>query len=65
MNQNYIKQCEKTINTFEFMIGFFVAFVLTSLVFTIIITEAFVAKNFLRLNNIYLDGHYYKLQRVR
>ena len=53
------------INTTEFMVGAFSAFVLTTLVFTIILTEAFVAKNFLRQNNIYLDGHYYKLQRVR
>lgn len=53
------------ISTTEFLVGAFVAFVLTTMLFTIILTEGFVAKNFLQQNNIYLDGHYYKLQRVR
>ena len=49
------------IKTSEFMVGAFVAFVLTTIMFTFILTQGFVAKEFLRQNNIYLDGKYYKL----
>jgi hypothetical protein len=47
----------------QLIVGMFIGFVLTSLVFTFIITEGFVAKEFLRQNYIYLDGKYYKLCR--
>jgi hypothetical protein len=45
----------------SFFIGTFTTFVLLMLVFAVILTEGFVSKGFLRVNNIYLDGKYYKL----
>lgn len=55
----------KFISTTEFITGAFVGFGLTLIVFTFILVEGFVAKEFLRQNNIYLDGKYYKLCRNR
>jgi hypothetical protein len=45
----------------EFIVGVFIGFLLTISATSYIIVTEFVAKDFLRQNNIYLDGNYYKL----
>lgn len=49
------------INTNEFLIGTFIGFSLTMLAFTFILTQCFVSRDFLKQNNLYLDGKYYSL----
>jgi hypothetical protein len=47
------------------LIGAFIGFGLTGTLFTFIIVQGFASKDFLRMNNIYLDGKMYKLCRVK
>lgn len=49
----------------SFFVGSFCTFVLLMLIFAVILTEQFVAKRFLKEKSFYLDGHFYKIERVK
>lgn len=49
----------------SFLIGSFCTFVLLMLIFAVILTEGFISKGFLKQKSFYLDGHYYKIERVK
>ena len=55
----------KFINTTEFISGLFVGFVLTLSVTSYIMVTEFVNKKFLQMNNVYIEGKYYKLEEKK